>query len=239
MLFDQISEPFTGEALFDYLTDLIFFIKNSDGKYVVVNQSMVTRCGCQQKQDLIGRTTDEIYPEPLGVSYRQQDEMLLRTGKPFVNQLELQLYPAGLIGWCLTYKVPLKNAAGQVVGLVGISKDLHAPKEKSEDYSPISKVIQYIQDNYDSPLKIPELAKRAKMSPYQFEQRMKKIFEITTGQFIQKVRMDAAIARLEETSDPIVQIALDCGYSDQSTFSRKFKCTTGLSPKQFRSLRAK
>lgn len=237
LLFAQLSEPFIGEALFDYLTDLVFFVKNSSGQYVVVNQSLATRCGFQQKEKLIGRTPDEIYSEPLGVSYRQQDEILLRTGKPIVNQLELQLYPTGKIGWCLTYKVPLKGAAGEIVGLVGISKDLHAPQEKNQDYSPISKVIQYIQNHYDRPLKIPTLAQQANMSPYQFEQRMNKIFEITTGQFIQKVRMDAAVCRLEETNDPIVEIALDCGYSDQSTFSRKFKNTTGLSPGQYRCLR--
>ena len=38
MFFEQLFEPFTGESLFDQLTDLVFFIKNSKGEYVVVNQ---------------------------------------------------------------------------------------------------------------------------------------------------------------------------------------------------------
>jgi hypothetical protein len=81
-LFLELGEPFTGEALFDCLTDLVFFIKNIRGEYVVVNQEMVDRCGRRAKRELIGRKADEVYPPPLGQSYRAQDEALLKTGHP-------------------------------------------------------------------------------------------------------------------------------------------------------------
>lgn len=235
-MFAQLEEPFTGETLFDYATDIVYFIKNSRGQYVVVNQSLVERCGCREKRELIGRTPDQVYPRMLGQSYRMQDEVLLRTGEPVLNQLELQIYPSGDTGWCLTNKVPLHGKQHQVVGLVGISKDLHAPSDKSESYAGIAKTIHFIQTHFDQPLKINDLAEMTRLSPYQFEQRMQKIFEITAGQFIQKVRMDAAVRRLERTDDAIVEIALDCGYSDQSTFSRQFKQTVGVSPAHYRRL---
>jgi PAS domain S-box-containing protein len=235
-LFTQIEEPFTGELLFDYMTDLVFFIKNDRGQYVVVNTALVERCGCRQKRELIGRTPDQVYPPPLGQTYRMQDEELLRTGKPILNQLELQLYPSGSTGWCLTNKVPLYGRAHRVVGLVGISKDLHAPSESSEDYTPMAKTIQHIQSQFDQPLKISDLAAMAGLSQYQFEQRIHRIFELTAGQFIKKMRMDAAMRKLRDSDDPIVNIALDCGYSDQSTFTRQFKQVAGLSPAQYRRM---
>jgi len=46
--------------------------------------------------------------------------------------------------------------------------------------------------------------------------------------------MDAAVRRLREGDDAIARIALDCGYSDQSAFTRQFRQTVGLSPAQFR-----
>lgn len=235
-LFSQLGEPFTGERLFDQMTDLVYFIKNHEGRYVVVNQSLASRCGYADKSELIGRTADQVYPPPLGPSYREQDEIILKTGRAILNQLELQLYPSSEAGWCLTNKVPLFSKEGGVIGLVGISKDLHVPGDKGEDYAELGKVIRFIQAHYDQPLKIQDLAEMASLSPYQFEQRILKIFEITAGQFIQKVRMDAAVQRLESTNDPIHQIALDCGYSDQSTFSRQFKQTVGLSPALFRRM---
>ena len=39
-LFAQLADPFTGEALFDCFADIVFFIKNARGEYVVVNQTM-------------------------------------------------------------------------------------------------------------------------------------------------------------------------------------------------------
>jgi len=233
-LFAQLEEPFTGEALFDRLTDLVFFIKNLRGEYVVVNQEMVLRCGCHEKRELIGRKPNEVYPPPLGESYRAQDEALLRTGEPILDQLELQLYHNGSAGWCLTNKLPLMGRRGGVVGLVGISRDLQTPRAKGGEYSRVARVVRHIQTRPGEPLKIAHLAGLARLSPYQLEQRFRKIFQITVGQFIHKVRMDLAVRRLRESDDPIARIALDCGYSDQSAFTRQFRQTVGLSPAQFR-----
>jgi PAS domain S-box-containing protein len=233
-LFSQLDEPFTGEALFDCLSDLVFFIKNSRGEYVAMNQEMVARCGRREKGDLIGRKADEVHPPPLGQSYRAQDEALLKTGEPILNQLELQLYHAGGTGWCLTNKLPLRGRQGRVVGLVGISKDLQTPNEKSEDFSRVARAVDFIQTHFGEPLKIPALAHLAGLSPYQFDQRIRRIFQITAGQFIHKVRMDAAVRRLRNSGDSVAAIAQDCGYSDQSAFTRQFHQTVGLSPIQFR-----
>lgn len=233
-LFSQLAEPFTGEALFDRLPDLVFFVKNHRGEYVVVNQTLVDRCDYQEKRELIGRRADEVYPSPLGQSYRLQDEQVLRKGEAILNQLELHVYPSGDRGWCLTNKLPLRNRAGQVVGLVGISRDLAAANERSEDYSHVAQAVQYIQNHYDEPLRVKDLAARAGLSEYQFEQRLRKIFQLTAGQLVQKVRMEVAVRRLRETEDPIANVALDCGYSDQSAFTRQFRQTVGVSPSEYR-----
>jgi AraC-like DNA-binding protein len=238
-LFSRLKEPYTGEVLFDCLTDLVFFMKNDRCQYVLVNKSLAERCGYCQKQDLVGLTADQVYPPPLGQIYRMQDEQIKRTHNPNLNELELQHYPTGDRGWCLTNKVPLHGPGEVVVGLVGISKDLHAPSESSEDYTPIAKTIQHIQSHYGEPLKISKLAAMAGLSLYQFEQRIHRIFELTAGQFIKKVRMDAALRQLKTTDDPIVNVALDSGYSDQSTFTRQFKQVTGLSPAQYRRITRK
>src|SRR5579859_1801556 len=106
-LFSQLAEPFTGESLFDCLPDLVFFIKNRRCEYVVVNQTLVERCGRDKKDDLIGRRADELFPAPLGESYRAQDETVLQGGAAILNQLELHFYTTGGRGWCLTNKLPL------------------------------------------------------------------------------------------------------------------------------------
>lgn len=233
--FSRLAAPFTGEAVFDCLPDLVFFVKNQRCEYVVVNQTLVERCGRRDKSNLLGLRADEVFPQPLGEIYRAQDESVLRSGRAILNQLELHFYAQGGRGWCLTNKLPLHDRANRVIGLVGISKDLQAAHERSEDYSAVAKAVQRIQKNFAEPLRIGELAAEAGLSPYQFEQRIRKIFQLTPGQLIQKTRMEAAVQRLRETNDAIATIALDCGYSDQSAFTRQFKQTVGLSPSEYRA----
>lgn len=235
-IFSQLAAPFTGEALFDCIPDLVFFIKNRRSEYVVVNKTLVERCSRSSKEELIGRRADELFPAPLGALYRAQDEVVLRNGTAVLNQLELHFYATSGRGWCLTNKLPLHDKDGGIIGLVGISKDLRAVNERGEDYSAVAEVVQYIRKNIGERLRVPELAARAGLSAYQFEQRIRKLFQITAGQLIQKTRMEAAVRRLRETHDPIATIGLDCGYSDQSAFTRQFRQTTGLSPSEYRAL---
>ena len=234
-LFSQLAEPFTGEALLDCLPDLTFFLKNQRYEYVVVNQTLVERCGRQAKHELIGRRADELFPAPLGESYRAQDESVLRSGTAIRNQLELHFYANGGRGWCLTHKLPLRDKNGAVVGLVGISKDLQSAHERGEDYSAVARVVQHLQSHYGETLRVKTLATQAGLSAYQFDQRIRKLFQLSAGQLIQKTRMEAAVRRLRETNDPIATVALDCGYSDQSAFTRQFRQTVGLSPSEYRA----
>jgi PAS domain S-box-containing protein len=232
--FSRLAGPFTGEALFDCLPDLVFFVKNQRGEYMVVNQTLVARCGRAAKKDLLGRRADEVFPPPFGKSYRVQDERVLRGGGPIRNQLELHFYATGRRGWCLTNKLPLYNKAGEVAGLVGISRDLQAANERSEDYSRMARAIHRMQAHFDETLRVSDLAKDAGLSSYQFEQRIRKIFQLTAGQLIQKIRMDSAMQRLMESADSVAEVALRCGYSDQSAFTRQFRKAAGISPVEYR-----
>src|SRR5687767_1721990 len=218
------------ETLFDCVPDLVFFIKNSRGEYTVVNQTLVERCGKRRKEDLIGRTPDEVFPAPLGRSYRLQDEQVLRSGEPILDQLELHFYPNGRRGWCITNKFPMQGRTG----LFGFSRDLQTANERSDDYAQVAEAVRRIHTQYDQPLKVNDLARRAGLSVYQFDRRMRRIFRITAGQLIQKTRMEEAMRRLRETDASIADIASACGYSDQSAFTRRFRETIGMSPSEFR-----
>jgi AraC-like DNA-binding protein len=232
-----LDEPFTGEELFDAFTDLVYFLKDGRCRYMVVNQALVERCGFRDKRELIGRRADEVYPPAVGPQLPRAG----RGGHPHrparsSTTSNLQIYSSGVRGWCVTSKVPLRGARGGIVGVVGISKDLHATTATGEDYPSLAAVVRHIQEHYNEPLKLPELAQMARLSTYQFEQRMRRIFAITAGQFIHKIRMDAAVRRLRETDEAIAAIAHACGYAEQSSFTRQFKQTVGLSPARYRRL---
>ena len=234
VLLSRLAEPFTGETLFDCLSDLVFFLKNAEGQYVLVYQTMESRCGVVDKRVLLGKTASEVFPAPLGAQFEQQDFEVIKTGRPILNRLEIHLYPTGRTGWCLTTKLPLKGRGKPLVGLAGFSQDLRAPDSSGADYREISQAVEFLDSNpADSPT-VRALARLVNLTDYQFDQRVRRLFSISARQFVSKVRMDRALWLLRETDEPIARIALNCGYSEQSAFTRQFKRAVGISPAQYR-----
>ena len=105
----------------------------------------------------------------------------------------------------------------------------------NEGYQELADSVRFIQAHYGEPLRVEELARMSSLSVYQYEQRMKKVFQVTAGQFIAKTRIEAACELLRATDRAISDIAAGCGFYDQSAFTRQFKSTTGLTPGKYRS----
>ena len=82
-----------------------------------------------------------------------------------------------------------------------------------------------------------DLAKRAGLSLYQFDQRIRAMFRLSAGQYLTRFRLEQATERLRRSNDPISAIALDCGYADQTAFTRQFRKVVGLSPGHYRKLK--
>jgi AraC-like DNA-binding protein len=223
------------EPVFDALPDVVFFVKDRDARYALVNRTLARRCGCKEKSELLGKTTEDVFPRRFGRVYMAQDQAIIGAGNPMLDQLELHLYPGRQPGWCLTTKVPLRNAAGSVVGLTGISRDLKADESTHPAYSRLAAVVQYIQDNYVQPLNLKHLAEMADMSVAQLERYFHKVFHLTPRQVLLKTRLDAATALLV-SNDKVTDVAALCGYTDHSAFTRQFKATVGVTPTEYRML---
>ena len=223
------------ETLFDRIPDVVFFIKDRDGRYVVVNQTLVTRCGRRDKDELLGQTARQVFPSPLGNRFFEQDRRVLASGIPIVQNLELHLYPTRLEGWCLTDKLPLYGGDGRITGLAGISRDLQSPGVEAGHLAEVAAALDHIHSNYGSKIRVEELSETCGLSIYQLNRRLRAIFGITVSQLITKSRIDIASEMLREETMPIAEVAYSCGYFDQSAFSRVFRRTVGLTPRQYRA----
>lgn len=233
-LLSSLDQPFTGERLFDHMDSVVFFIKCDRGKYQVVNQTFVDRCGRSSKSEIIGQTPTDVFGEHLGRSYELQDAAILNSGEAILSRLELHIFPDRSAGWCLTHKLPLTNRSQNPVGLVGVSQDLRLPQKENEIYQQISKAIIHAEENLSSGLSVKQLAEISGLSTYQFDRRMNSVFGLNTGQWLLKLRLDKAQHLLSQSDISIAKIALEVGYADQSAFARQFRRSTGLTPGQYR-----
>jgi len=226
------------EELFDHLPDTAFFLKDCQGRYMAVNQSLVERCGLNEKHQLLGRHVLEVFPKDLGELYAAEDQAVLRTGRPIVDRLELHWRAHRKPGWCLTTKLPLRDANGTIVGVMGISRDLRAPSDRTIPPS-LTKALEYLENHCDEPITPSSLAQRAGLPTVRFARLIKRIFRLTPNQLIMQTRLAVAARLLVETDQSISEIAYSCGFYDHSALTRAFRSATNLTPTQFRALKKK
>ncbi|QHF45096.1 AraC family transcriptional regulator [Pseudomonas sp. S35] len=219
--------------MLDVIPNAAIFIKDMDARYVLANRTLVQRCGLKQLQPLLGKTSAEVFPAQLGPGYTEQDRRVLQQGFVLEDQLELHLYGTREPGWCLTHKWPLHDHEGRIIGLAGISVDLQSASQTHPAYQRLAAVDEHIRTHFNRRVTLGELTRIAGISVAQLERYCKRVFHITPRQMIQKVRLEHA-HQLLHSDMPITEVALQCGYTDHSAFSRQFKASTGFTPRQYR-----
>jgi AraC-like DNA-binding protein len=93
-----------------------------------------------------------------------------------------------------------------------------------------------MRENYAEKLLLKDLARRASISEAQFERRMKRIFQLSAGQYLMKLRISAAARQLQHSGESISDIAQQVGFFDQSLLTRAFRRVTGMTPGQYRRI---
>jgi len=120
-------------TLMDSLPDLIYF-KDAEGRYILNNKAHLHSLGKENQEEVIGKTTFDFNPPELAQKYHEDEEQIIRTGKPMVDREEVAYHKdTGEQRWHLTSKFPIKDSSGNIVGLVGISRDITIRKKVEEE----------------------------------------------------------------------------------------------------------
>lgn len=96
------------------------------------------------------------------------------------------------------------------------------------------KVTNHISAHLDRPITLRELAEVARLSSSHFSRAFKGAFGQPPHMFIMNQRVELAMRKMLDSSEPLSQIALSCGFSDQAHLARLFRRETGVAPSQWR-----
>jgi AraC-like DNA-binding protein len=219
-------------ALFDRLPDVVYFSKDTQGRYTHANQTLLLRLGLPGLKSLKGKTAAEVFPAQLGEHYWQQDLQVIRSGVSMVDVLERHLFPSGESGWCLSVKHPIRED-GKVRGIVGISRDLRGPSTQNPVYQRLSSSLTWAREHCTDPISVADLAQHAKLSVAQLERHVLALLQLTPSRWLLSLRLEYALGQLA-TDRTVAQIGLDSGFTDHSAFSRAFRRHVGISPSDYR-----
>lgn len=232
-LANYLRMPDTAKLLFDEMPRFIYFMKDEHLRFVRLNQTLVEKLGMPE-EEVIGKTDYDLFPESMADAFYKDDQFILTTKKPILNKVELVPSSRGQADWSLTSKVPMFDDKGRIAAIIGATRPFSTSDTARNSSESLSLMIEYIKDNYAKKLSIEDLAKLSSLSVSALERKFKKVFHITPSKYILNIRIQEACQLLIHSSLPLIEIANDCGFYDQSHFSRQFSKSMNISPLKYR-----
>lgn len=228
------SEAEQALALFDALPDVVLFLKDRRSRFTRVNQAFLAMHGCRSQADVIGRNDHDFHPPALASQYIAEDERVMRSGRPMRDQAWLVPDHTGLPAWYRCTKLPLFDAAGRVSGLAGVLRPFAHPGSVPDAYCRLTPALQMVATDYHRPLRVSHLARACGLSISHLQREFRRLFGMSPSDYVLRTRLLLARRMLDKSSTPVGEVAVACGFYDQSHFTKAFKSHTGLPPQAYR-----
>lgn len=227
--------------LFDCLEDVLAWVKDPQGRYLWVNRAFLLDYALEHpdldqrfcEEHILGKTDYDLSSAFLADQFRLDDEHAL-AGNRIVDRIERVGEIQGVAGWNVTNKIPLYDAAGKIMGTAGISRALNKPASPPGVAAGFGLALEYIRDHYQRPITNQQLASVSRMSLRAFERQFLASFHLTPQKYLRKMRLRIASRALIYTNESLSELALNCGFADQSHFTREFRRQFGRTPREYR-----
>jgi PAS domain S-box-containing protein len=110
-------------TLIDHLPDAIY-VKDRQGRKTISNVEDVRILGKQSESEVLGKTDYDFYPADTAANYFAVDQHIIQTGQSVLNHEECIKEDDGAERWLLTSKLPLRDEQNNIIGLVGVVRDM-------------------------------------------------------------------------------------------------------------------
>ena len=130
-------------CLIDSIPDLIFY-KDTSGVYQICNQAFAAFVG-RPESEIAARTDREIFSAEVAEFFREKDRQMIAEGKQRQNE-EWVTYPNGQQRLLDTLKTPFLDANGEILGIIGISRDTTERKKSEEQQQRLALIVENSND---------------------------------------------------------------------------------------------
>jgi PAS domain S-box-containing protein len=120
------------QTLMDSISDSIYF-KDEENRFIMVNKAKAAHSNVKS-EEMIGKTDFDFLPDEEARKAFEDDEEVLRTGKFIIDKIEKLTGIDGTERWVSVTKIPRFDTEGNIVGTMGISRDITKWKKLEEGY---------------------------------------------------------------------------------------------------------
>jgi two-component system cell cycle sensor histidine kinase/response regulator CckA len=133
------QEQYLQQLMMENLPDRVYF-KDLHSAFLAVSRSLAERVGLAPGQ-MKGKSDFDLFSPEHAHKAFADEQRIIRTGEPLLNIEERETWPDGSVTWVSTSKLPLRDAAGAIIGTFGISRDITASKRDEERLREQAEVI--------------------------------------------------------------------------------------------------
>ena len=126
-------------TVIDNVPDQIY-VKDTESRFTMGNLALMRLVGATEPEELIGKTDFDFFSPEVSAQYRNYEKEIMRSGQPVINKEECDIDRSGNRGWVLTTKVPLRDSEGEIIGLVGINRDITERRRMEKELLNIQKL---------------------------------------------------------------------------------------------------
>lgn len=134
------------DTLLDNIPDAIYF-KDRQSRFVRYSKALARLFKVSASDALLGKTDFDFFAEEHARQAYEDEQEIIRTGKPIIGKLEKETHPDGRITWCLTTKMPWYDKDGNIIGTFGISKDATELKRIQDELAYERELLRTLLDN--------------------------------------------------------------------------------------------
>jgi PAS domain S-box-containing protein len=116
--------------LMETVPDFIYF-KDASGRFLRINRALAERYGCEP-DEAVGKTDFDFYEAEHARTFQDSEKKVLATGEPLIGADEHNVDRQGNSKWVSSSKVALRDPAGKIIGLLGITRDITSRKDAEE-----------------------------------------------------------------------------------------------------------
>jgi PAS domain S-box-containing protein len=130
----QLMFPADEAAVLEQLPVRVY-VKDPQGLFAYANAACFTELGCRTASEVLGKSDIAFFRQELAEQWLQEERVLIKTGTSVLDRVEEERWLGGRVSWVLTSKIPLRNSQGNVVGVLGMSKDVTGIQYELHQYS--------------------------------------------------------------------------------------------------------
>lgn len=111
------------KTVIDNIPDRIY-LKDRESRFILVNQAALKWHHMTHPDEIIGKTDSDLFGPEVGAEYRKNETRIFETGEPLINYEMLSQIGLNDAHWILITKVPIHDSAGNIIGLLGVNRNI-------------------------------------------------------------------------------------------------------------------